>query len=155
MINKDYETLFIVKADLTDEEIDKEINDIVELVKSDGGTIIEEDRWGKKRLAFVIKKQRYGFYVLLRFTANSLAPEKLNRQFRFNENLLKGMIVLFDGAAGRKSPEKLKEEAERAAAGNNSSDDIVRNIDRKVTESASEEAVINNDEAGAENGQSE
>ncbi len=68
MVNRDYEALLIVRADLTEEEIEKEIDGIVDLIKSEGGTIIEDDRWGKKRLAYLIKKQRYGFYTLLRFT---------------------------------------------------------------------------------------
>jgi small subunit ribosomal protein S6 len=98
---QDYETLYIVKADLSEEDIDKEIESITTLIESEGASIIELSKWGKKRLAYAMKKQRYGFYVLLRFTAATSVPEKLTRHFRFNENILKGMTVIFDSAAGR------------------------------------------------------
>jgi len=99
---QDYETLYIIKADLPDEDIDKEIESITKLVEpEEGASIIELNKWGKKRLAYSIKKQRYGFYVLLRFTAGSDVPGKLTRHFRFNENILKGIVVIYDHAAGR------------------------------------------------------
>jgi len=99
---QDYETLYIIKADLPDEDIDKEIESITKIAESEeGASTIELSKWGKKRLAYSIKKQRYGFYVLLRFTAGSSIPEKLTRHFRLNENILKGIVVIYDHAAGR------------------------------------------------------
>ncbi len=109
---KDYETLFIIKADLSDEDIKKEVDAITKIAEADGGSIISLDLWGKKRLAYSIKKQRYGFYTLLRFSAAPTTPENLNRHYRFNENILKGMVILFDGAAGRKSESDLLAESQ-------------------------------------------
>ncbi|MBI4827241.1 MAG: 30S ribosomal protein S6 [Nitrospinae bacterium] len=101
MVTKDYETLFIIKPDLSDEDVEKETGLALKIIEGDSGSIIEKSLWGKKRLAYSIAKQRYGHYVLLRFSAPSVTPEKLTRHFRFNENILKGMVVMYDAAAGR------------------------------------------------------
>jgi len=100
-MDTDYESLFILKPDFAEEEIDKEVKAVRDIIEAEGGAIIEEDRWGKRRLAYLIKKNRYGYYVLLRYTLNSGSAEKVERHFRLNENVLKAMTVLFDGAAGR------------------------------------------------------
>lgn len=101
-MTKDYESLFILKPDLADEEIDKEVESVKEYIQSAGGSIIEEDKWGKKRLAYLVKKNRYGYYVLLRFSMAPAALSGLDRRLRLNENTLKHMVVFFDGSAGRK-----------------------------------------------------
>ncbi|MGK7344530.1 MAG: 30S ribosomal protein S6 [Candidatus Nitrospinota bacterium M3_3B_026] len=111
---KDYESLFILKPDLADEEIDKEVESVKESIKSAGGSIIEEDRWGKKRLAYLVRKNRYGYYVLLRFSLDPAALSGLDHGLRLNENTLKHMIVLYDGSAGRK---ETPPEEEKTASG--------------------------------------
>jgi len=111
-VPRDYETLFIIKAELSDEDIKKAVDGVTGIAEADGGSIISLDLWGKKRLAYPIKKQRYGFYALLRFSAAPTTPENLNRHYRFNEDILKGMVVLFDGAAGRKSESDLLAESQ-------------------------------------------
>ena len=112
---KDYESLFIIKADLSDEEIEKEIEAVTSIALGDGGTTIELSKWGKKRLAYTIKKQRYGFYTLFRFSADPKIPEKLTRHFRLNESIIKGMVVIFDGAAG-KGNESEENDREKSSA---------------------------------------
>ncbi len=125
---QDYETLYIVKADLPDEDIDKEIESITKIVESEeGSSIIELSKWGKKRLAYSMKKQRYGFYVLLRFTAVSSVPEKLTRHFRFNESILKGIVVIYDHAAGREIEVEEKKPVEPVPAEESKSADTSNN----------------------------
>lgn len=114
-MHRDYEALFIVKPDLSDEEIEKVVEGVETLAKSDNGSTIELSRWGKKRLAYAIGKQKYGFYALLRFTGPSTTPKELEQHFRYNENILKGMVVLYDGAAGRYAAENEPEGRKEAA----------------------------------------
>ncbi|MBI4666820.1 MAG: 30S ribosomal protein S6 [Nitrospinae bacterium] len=103
-MQRDYETVFIVKPDLADEQIDKEINTVKDLITAEGGSIMEEDRWGKKRLGYAIRKNRYGFYTLLRYSLETGKMPVIDRHFRLNENILKSLTVYFDGAAGRMAP---------------------------------------------------
>jgi len=97
----DYESIFIVRPDLSDEDIEKELEAVRALVAADGGSIISEDKWGKKRLGYAIRKHRYGYYDVLRYSMETKNVSKVDRHFRLNENILKAMTVLFDGAAGR------------------------------------------------------
>lgn len=100
-MTRDYETLFIIRPDLTDDSIEKEIATVREMMTADGGSIISEEKWGKKRLGFSIKKHRYGYYALIRHTSDSQLVAKLTRHFRLSEAFLKAMTVIFDGGAGR------------------------------------------------------
>ena len=114
MAQTDYETLFILKPDLSDEEIDAEISKLNAAVEANNGSIIEEDRLGKRRLAYPIKKQRYGFYSLLRFSLDPGAIGEIEKIFRFNENYLKNLILIFDAAAGRNlAPEETHTEEKK------------------------------------------
>ena len=114
MAQTDYETLFILKPDLSEEEIDAEISKLNAAVEANNGSIIEEDRLGKRRLAYPIKKQRYGFYSLLRFTLDSGSISEIEKVFRFNENYLKNIILIFDAAAGRNlNPEETSTEEKK------------------------------------------
>ena len=97
---KEFEALYILKADLSPEDAEKEIKAVEAIVTGASGEVIEHTDWGKKRLAYAIGKQKYGQYVLLRFKSSSDIPEKVTRQFRYDENILKGMVVRLDGAAG-------------------------------------------------------
>lgn len=99
-MTRDYETLFIIRPDLTDDSIEKEIATVREMIAA-AGAITFEEKWGKKRLGFAIKKHRYGYYALIRHTSDSQLVAKLTRHFRLNEAFLKDMTVIFDGGAGR------------------------------------------------------
>jgi small subunit ribosomal protein S6 len=68
-----YENLFIVKPDATEEEIDHLIEQMSKNITTTGGTVDKVDKWGKRRLAYRVEKQREGYYVLLTFTADSQA----------------------------------------------------------------------------------
>lgn len=116
-MKRDYESLFILKPDFTEEEVDSEVKGVKDVIEGAGGQIIEEDRWGKRRLAYLVKKHRYGYYVLLRHSLDSEALEKLNRHFRLNENILKSMTVIFDEAAGRVPAAQAHEGGEESSSG--------------------------------------
>ncbi len=111
----DYETLFIVRADLGENDTAALTKGVTDLIVADGGSIIEQDNWGKKRLAYPIRKQKYGAYILLRYSAPGASIKKIERNLRLNESALKYMTVLFDGAAGRGAAlaKKLEEEASK------------------------------------------
>jgi small subunit ribosomal protein S6 len=101
MILKDYETLLILKPDLAEDDVTAVAKAITDHVAGNGGVPIEEDRWGKRRLAYPIKKQKYGYYLLIRYSAAAGDIEELERSFRFSDNVLKFLTVYFDGGAGR------------------------------------------------------
>ena len=84
-----YETIFIIDSLLKGEEIDNIINKYERFLSANGGQIETVERWGKKRLAYEIKKRQYGYYVLIRFDGPPTMIKPLEREYRLNESLLR------------------------------------------------------------------
>jgi len=124
-----YETIFIIHAELNDEEVENHIKRVDNLVTRLGGEIIKTERWGKKRLAYDVNKQRYGHYVLLRLQGNSTILAELERHYRLTEGIIKSLVIRLkaeptedpamvargarSGAGGRSPREDEEDEEER------------------------------------------
>lgn len=88
-----YELLYIVSNHYTDEEIEKISAQVSLEVTNAGGTIVSSRNIGKIRLAFPIKKQRHGTYVLVHFDAEPTIIEKLNRKLSLTEEVLRHVLT--------------------------------------------------------------
>ncbi len=88
-----YETIFILRPSLAEKEIEEVIENTSQIIKNDKGTIIELDRWGMRKLAYLIKKEKQGFYVLLDFCSPSQSVTEMERKFRIDDSVLKYMTV--------------------------------------------------------------
>ena len=89
-----YETIFVIDSLLKSEEIDSIINKYERFISANGGEIETIQRWGKKRLAYEIKKRQYGYYVLIRFHGPPTMIRPLEREYRLNESLLRYKTLL-------------------------------------------------------------
>ncbi len=94
-----YETIIVIDSLLKLEEIEGIINKYERFISANGGQIETTDRWGKRRLAYEIKKRQYGFYVLIRFDAPPGMIKQLDREYRLNEYLLRTMTTLLNKRA--------------------------------------------------------
>jgi small subunit ribosomal protein S6 len=88
-----YETFFIVDPDLPDE-----VNSIVDeklksIVSSNGGEVLTYTPWGKKKLAYPVKKRTRGHYILMEFAAGPELVAELERNMRLDERVLKFITV--------------------------------------------------------------
>ena len=108
-----YENLFIVKPDATEEEIDHLIELMSGYVTKDGGTVDKVDKWGKRRLAYRVEKNREGFYVLMQFTAPATTVKEFERRLRVQDAVIKFLTVRIDETLKR--VEKRKKEREKRA----------------------------------------
>lgn len=120
-----YEALYIVKPDLKDDEIQTIAKEVETLVTTNGGTIVRSETWGKRKLAYEVKKQTEGVYVLLRFESNPDFVGRLENHFRLSENVIRDLVVYFDPQTLRLEEEqKQRVEAEiRNSAANRDRDD--------------------------------
>ena len=91
-----YENLFIVRPDATEEEIDALVEQMSKNVTSAGGTVDKVDKWGKRRLAYRVEKNREGFYVLLQFTAEPAIVKEFERRMRVQDSVIKFLTVRVD-----------------------------------------------------------
>ena len=90
-----YEVVFIIKP-LEEEATNAVIEKFSKLIVANGGTIDKEDRWGKKRLAYEIKKEAEGFYVLFYVTCEPACVKECDRVMKITDEILKHMIVRSD-----------------------------------------------------------
>lgn len=88
-----YENIVIINASLTDEETESVITRIKDLVSSYGGQVLKVDVWGKKKLAYEIKKQKKGVYVLFLYKITPSTIKKLEDFYRVFDTVIKYMFV--------------------------------------------------------------
>ncbi len=90
-----YETLFIIKPTLTSEEIEGQITKVKDIISQRGGELKATNDMGMRRLAYPIEKQERGYYSVVYYTAPSQLLEELERQLRYNEDILRFMSVKY------------------------------------------------------------
>ena len=88
-----YENIIIFDAALTDEEADAAISKIKELIAGNGGEVLKVDIWGRKKLAYEIKKQKKGLYVLMFYKTPPTTLKKLEEFYKVFDAILKFMII--------------------------------------------------------------
>ena len=88
-----YENIIILNAALPDEEINAAITRIKELVTNAGGETLKTDLWGRRKLAYEIKKQQKGFYVLFVFKTPAGTIKKLEELYKVFDPVIKYMVI--------------------------------------------------------------
>lgn len=103
-----YEALYIVQPEASDDEVQTVVSEVEKLITDDGGTIVRSEIWGKRRLAYQIKKIKEGFYILLRFQCNPTLIDPLESHFRLSEDIFRSMVVHFDDKTLRLEEEQAR-----------------------------------------------
>lgn len=91
-----YESIIVLKPDLSDEEVDVQVKRVEELLTRLNAEVVRTRKWGKKRLAYEIAKNRYGNYVLFHFRGEADALAELDRTYKLNEAIIRFMTVRLD-----------------------------------------------------------
>ena len=88
-----YESVLIARQDLGASQVNNIVEELSNVIKSEGGNVVRVDNWGLKNLAYRIKKNRKGHYVLMNITAPASAIAEFERIMRFNEDIIRYMTV--------------------------------------------------------------
>ncbi len=91
-----YETVFILKPDLTEEENQTWIQRILQVIEQNKGELIRLDEWGTKTLAYKIRKFSKGYYVYAVFRGDDTCIGELDRHFKMLEPFIRHIIVKLD-----------------------------------------------------------
>jgi small subunit ribosomal protein S6 len=94
-VKRHYETLVLFDGTLPDESIAKE-QSLFEKMLTENGTFEKTDVWGKRTMAYAIRKKKSGFYSLFLYEAESDMPEKIERFFKLNTAVLRQMTLVRD-----------------------------------------------------------
>jgi len=88
--------MFLLKPNLTDENLDSAIGTIRETLEKNQAIIGQVENMGKKTLAYKVKKEKEAFYALMEFKAESSVVSASEKVFKLNDNILRVMITLKD-----------------------------------------------------------
>src|SRR5881275_2473973 len=115
-MNRTYELMFIVRPDMTDEDLDKLISMLQSVVPASGGTVKTVEKMGKRRLAYTVRRFHDGIYVLMVVEGGGPAIHELERRLRVTEPVIKFLTVRVDEEQKRLDKIKKLRDARRKAA---------------------------------------
>jgi small subunit ribosomal protein S6 len=110
-----YETIYIIRPTVNEDDITAIIDRTNGIIEKLGGTIIQLDRWGLKKLAYLIQKETQGYYVFSEYAGTPEAVDEIERLFRIDENTLKYMTIKTQDSYIPDPPKPVVEEAEEEA----------------------------------------
>ena len=92
---KVYELMVIIDGSLDEDKISAAVGQVEKTIKAKQGTVTALDEWGKRKLAYPINRQDFGFYTVWRFTAeDSEVPAEIQGALKIQENVLRSMVTL-------------------------------------------------------------
>ena len=90
---RDYEVLYIVRADLDDDKVQDAVKRVNTLIERSGGSLERTNLWGKRKLAYEVKHQKEGSYVLQDFSFDPSRVPELEAALKITEEVLRHLIV--------------------------------------------------------------
>jgi small subunit ribosomal protein S6 len=140
-----YETVFIANSELADEERQLLLDKLQGLVPEaeDQAMLVKLDEWGNKRLAYAVKKQTRGYYVLMDYCGDGTLVKEIERNMRLDDRILKYMTVLKNTTVDL---EAIKAEIEAAKAQEAASGAAKEAAAESATQTADESATMTADE---------
>lgn len=90
---KAYECMVLIDPTFSETDIDKLVAKVEEQIQKSGSVLDTTNRWGKRRLAYEIKKVHEAFYVLFNYKANSQFNVELDKSLKFTNGVLRHMII--------------------------------------------------------------
>ncbi|MGI0405784.1 30S ribosomal protein S6 [Helicobacter himalayensis] len=127
-----YETMFILKPTLVEEEIKAKIEIFKEVITKNGGEIETCLDMGMRNLAYEIEKNKRGYYFVIYFKAEPSLIAELERNYRINEDVLRFIVIKYENKKEQKAWQTLVDRA-------NNKPEQKKESKKKVSESAKEE----------------
>ena len=106
-----YETIVIVRPNVAEEEIEAIISRTGSIIEDDGGSVIRVDKWGLRKLAYLINKENQGYYIYFDYASIPASVSEMERIFRIDDKILKYLTVKLADSC---DPEEAKAELAKA-----------------------------------------
>ncbi len=91
-----YETTFIIRQDLSQQDAEKICNSFEKVLDDAGGKLVKREYWGLRNLAYQINKNKKGHYFMFGIDAGTDAISNLERRIELNENILRKLTIKVD-----------------------------------------------------------
>ena len=147
---KFYEATYIVHSALQEGRLNDIIESVNSSVKTAGGQILYSDNWGRKKLSYMIEKQKYGTYVFCQFKiADASKIQILNTEFNLNPNILRGLIVNIDETDILEKNNEVEDDKSAKDVKNSESQNVEneKKEDKKLENSDEDKSSDNSDES--------
>ncbi|MFA4911391.1 MAG: 30S ribosomal protein S6 [Desulfobacteria bacterium] len=122
---KAYETVFITDPDIPEEDLDKITERLTGIVDNFNGKIIGVTKWGRKKLAYRIKKRSKGYYFILNFLGDRALTTELERVLKLDDRILKYLTLKADEEAELDSGEEKGPEQEEKTEDKDTQDEDI------------------------------
>lgn len=136
-----YESMYIIDANLTDEQVDSIIAKYSAVIADQGGTVNAVGRWDKRRLAYEIQGRREGLYILMFFEAEPAVAKELDRIYRISDDVFRHLITRVEpqhvDTSRIEQPQPVAEAEEAEAVGE---EEPVEAVEERAEEAAVEAA---------------
>jgi small subunit ribosomal protein S6 len=106
-----YELTVIFDSSLDDSSIQTEIDKIQKIIADDKGKVVKVDRWGVRRLAYLIDNHHQGNYVFFLYESNPGLSSQIERGLKINDNVLRYLTVVSEAGIPEEKPEPVVEKA--------------------------------------------
>lgn len=88
-----YQSVVILKPDLDDTQVDQTHEKISRFIAKSGGEVVKTEKWGKKRLAYKVRKNRFGIYLNIYHTSDPAKMAGLENEYRLYDPIIKHLLV--------------------------------------------------------------
>jgi len=113
-IVKEYELTVLIHPDL-EADLETPLTKVRDIIKNAGGTIVREDNWGKKKLAYAINREDFAVYVYMDLELPADAPLKISNTYNITDEVLRYLLVKVDVKARAALAEQAKRAADRSS----------------------------------------
>ena len=90
---RNYQSVLILKPDLDEAQVEQSIEKITSIINKFGGSILKLDNWGKKRLAYRVKKNKFGYYLNIYHTCEQGQVPALEKEYQLYELIIKYLVI--------------------------------------------------------------
>ena len=95
-MNRNYEIGFIINPEATEEDVKKVIDSVVEIVKKAGGSIENVDEWGRRKLAYPMKRHNEGIYTFITAEVGGTVFSDIERRLKLSEKVMRFIVFRLD-----------------------------------------------------------
>jgi small subunit ribosomal protein S6 len=110
-----YESIYIIRQEVSSNDVDKLTDNFINLIKENGGELVKQEYWGLRNLAYEIRNNRKGHYIMLGIKAPHAAILEFERKMRLSEDVIRFLTVAAEAISSDVSP-ILKSREENIAA---------------------------------------
>ena len=136
-----YESVFIARQDISAGQVDTLADEMEKLISDNGGSVARREYWGLRNLAYRMKKNRKGHYIMFNLDAPSEAVQELERNLRLHEDVLRYMTIRLEELRADASP-MMHGKGDRDRADRRGRDDEEGRKEESVAEAAPAEATV-------------